>query len=97
MAPQPIDVLFDLVIKFDGSKSLPGLTVDVIQQDASGNEKARRQHYVETPGIRRGSDQQVAFTLENVDFAEGDSFGVAVPTVSEADRGSLREFQEAGQ
>lgn len=91
------DVLFDVILLFRGRNTLPGLTLDVTHADAGENEKAIYRHYVDTTGMVKGDSKQVAFTLEDLPFEDGDVFSVGVrQTVPEAERAEYREFAEAG-
>lgn len=94
--PQPISILFDIAVRFDGNDPLPGVTIELIQQDADGNAKETRRQYVETAGARRGSPKQVDFELDGFLVEEGDQFGVSIrQAVPPQDHGEYREYAEA--
>lgn len=92
VGPQPKNVLFDLIVGYDGSDPLPGLTVEVSQIDPFQKEKATYRHYLELPNLRTGTTQ-TDFVLENIMFEDGDGFSVDLRmVVPEAERGEYREF-----
>jgi len=92
-----ITVLFDVIVLFSGKDPLPGLTVDITHADSAGGEKVVRQHYLAVGNLHRGSTRQVAFELDGWDLADGDQFSIEVRQgLSDAERGTYREFQEAG-
>jgi hypothetical protein len=93
-APQPKDILFDLVVYFKGRKSLPGVTVDITHASASQEEKAVYRQYIETPGIVNGETRQADFVLEGLVVQEGDAFAVEVAPGVPADLAAYREFSE---
>lgn len=89
------DVLLDVLVAQEGRESLPGLTVDVIQADAQGNEKATWKVYLDVSDVHRGPGTQISHRLEDVDFEDGDGFHVEVRhPVPPGERGEYREFQE---
>jgi hypothetical protein len=95
--PTEITVLFDVIVLFSGKDPLPGLTVDITHADAAGGEKVVRQHYLEVGDLLRGSTRQVAIELDGWDLTDGDQFSIEVRRgLSDAERGTYREFQEAG-
>lgn len=94
LMPVEQDVLLDLVVRNDNVRgSLPGLTLDVTQVDAAGTEKAHWRAWIDTSGIERGPGEQLTHELEDVEFAEGDTFQVEVRnSVPPGERGEYREF-----
>jgi hypothetical protein len=96
--PQPHTIVFDLLVHYDGrGDSLPGITVDVTQAGADGQEKGSWLQFLDTPGIAKGSSKQIAFEIPGVLFEEGDVFAVTLnQNVAAADRSKYREFSTAG-
>lgn len=96
VGPRTSTVLFDLVVRFEGSDPLPGVTVEISHVDAERNEKELRFHYLETGEIRRGGSQQIELVLEGFEIEEGDAFSVDLQSfVAPEDYGRYREFAEA--
>lgn len=95
--PATRDILFDLVVIFDGSDPLPGLTLDVSQADPFEKEKATFRHYIELDPMVKSETKQVSFILEGIEnYEEGDLFSVNLREyVAPEDRGEYREFVEA--
>lgn len=91
--PAMATVLLDFLIHNEGSGALDGVTVDLTIADPDGNEKERRLLWVETAGLTKGSQRQVAHELTDVAYADGDGFHVEVrhPILME-ERGDYREF-----
>lgn len=98
LIPVKQDVLLDLVVRNDNVRgSLPGLTLDVTQVDAAGNEKADWRAWIDTSGIQRGPGSQLTHELTDVEFAEGDTFRVEVRNpVPPGERGEYQEFTPQG-
>lgn len=94
LLPVRQDVLLDLSVRNDNVRgSLPGLTLEVTQVDAAGNEKEHWRAWIDTSGIERGPGAQLAHELEDVEFVEGDSFHIEVRSpVPPAERSEYREF-----
>lgn len=94
LMPVKQDVLLDLVVRNDNVRgSLPGLTLDVTQVDAAGNEKQHWRAWIDTSGIERGPGEQLTHELEDVEFAEGDTFQVEVrSSVPPEERADYREL-----
>lgn len=94
LIPVKQDVLLDLVVRNDNVRgSLPGLTLDVTQVDAAGNEKAHWRAWIDTSGIERGPGEQLTHELEDVEFAEGDTFQVEVRgSIPPEERADYREL-----
>jgi len=77
--PMRQDVMLDIMLrKTGGGGKLDGVTLDVYQVDAEEQDKATYRIYVDTSGLSKGSRNQVAHILEDVDFVEGDKFAVSV-------------------
>ncbi|MEM8960597.1 MAG: hypothetical protein AAGD38_03890 [Acidobacteriota bacterium] len=95
--PGPVTVRFDVLLRFDGpGEPLPGVTVEVLQQDETGAEKASRRHYIETPGLVANDQRQVSFELEGFEVGETDSFGVTLrQAVPAEERGEYQEYAAA--
>ena len=94
--PRTVNVLFDVVVRFDGRKSLPGITVDVVHSDPFEKEKARYQQWIETPGMARGDARQLSFEKEISDYETGDQLAIEfTPFIPPEKRGDYREFAEA--
>lgn len=95
IGPEERTIFFDLIVQLDGDRSLPGITLDLTQADASGAEKKAWKRYVELPKMIKGQTQQVSFE-EELEFEEGDQFSVELRTpVPPAERGEYRELAEA--
>ncbi len=96
VGPQPKNIFFDLLVGFDGSHPLPGLTVEISQIDPFQKEKATYRHYLDLTSLQSGS-VQTDFVLENTMFEDGDGFSVDLRlVVPEAERGEYQEFAAAG-
>ncbi len=94
--PRTVEVLVDLVLRFDGKKSLPGITVDISHQDPFEKEKARYQQWIETDGMSRGDARQLSFEKEIPDYETGDQFTIEFQGfIPPEERGNYREFSEA--
>ena len=94
--PRTVQVLFDLIVRFDGRQSLPGITVDVSHNDPFDKEKARYQQWIETDGMSRGDARQLDFSLEIPDYETGDQFAIEFQAfIPPEERGNYREFSEA--
>lgn len=87
------DVILDVMVRHRASEMLPGVTLDVSQADAEGNEKATYKVWVDTSDLPMGTPQQVNEILEDVDYQEGDGFFVEIRhPVPPEERGEYREF-----
>ncbi len=96
-AARPTSILFDVVLSFRGSQSLPGITLDITHTDAQGRTKEVRRQYVETPKMTNSGVLQQGFVLDNLQYEEGDGFQVDVRSfIPVEERGEYREFA-AGQ
>lgn len=98
LMPVKQDVLLDLLVRNGNVRgSLPGLTLDITQVDAAGNEKAHWRAWIDTSGIERGPGTQLTHELTDVEFEEGDTFEVELRTpVPPGERGEYREFTPEG-
>ncbi|HSM52304.1 MAG TPA: hypothetical protein VLA75_12960 [Thermoanaerobaculia bacterium] len=95
-APARQEILLDILVRRDGKEALPGLTVDLSVAGADGAEKARRQLWVDTSGIGKGVEVQLAVTVADLEYQPGDGFHVEVRhPVPAAERGAYREFGAA--
>ena len=91
--PALVTVLLDFLIHNEGSGTLDGITVDLTIADPDGNEKERRLLWVETAGLTKGSQRQVAHELTDVAYTDGDGFHVEVRhPIPMEERGEYREF-----
>ena len=91
--PETATVLLDFLIHNEGSGTLDGVTVDLTIADPDGNEKERRLLWVETAGLTKGSQRQVAHELTDVAYGDGDGFHVEVRNpIPMEERGEYREF-----
>lgn len=91
--PAMATVLLDFLIHNEGSGALDGVTVDLTIADPDGNEKERRLLWVETAGLTKGSQRQVAHELTDVAYTDGDGFHVEVRhPIPMEERGDYREF-----
>ncbi len=92
-APPTTTVLLDFLIHNKGSGTLDGVTVDLTIADPDGNEKERRLLWVDTTGLTKGSQRQVAHELLQVAHTEGDGYHVEVRhPIPMEQRGDYREF-----
>ena len=95
-AEVPTDILFDLVVRFNGLEALPGITVDLVHVDSAQQRKNVYRHWIDTSSMLKGEPLQESFKLEGVPFVEGDAFAAEmVAVVPEADRGEYREYAGA--
>ena len=91
--PAMVTVLLDFLIHNEGSGALDGVTVDLTIADPEGNEKERRLIWVDTAGLTKGSQRQVAHDLTDVAYTDGDGFHVEVRNpIPMEERGDYREF-----
>ena len=90
------DVTLDILVRHESFENLPGITVDILMQDAAGQEKGHWMVWADTEGLEKGTHHQFTHVLEGVPYEEGDGFFVEVRTPIPADqRGDYPEF-EAG-
>lgn len=97
-APAPVrqDAILDILVSTTSREPLSHLTVDIDQVDANQNPKGHWLAYLDTSDVLRGPGTQISYTIENVDYAEGDGFNVEVRNpVPAEDRGQYREFEES--
>ncbi len=91
--PAMTTVLLDFLIHNEGSETLDGVTVDLTIADPDGNEKERHLLWVDTTGLTKGSQRQVAHELTDVAYVEGDGFHVEVRhPIPMEERGDYAEF-----
>jgi hypothetical protein len=84
-------VTLDIMVKHNGAGTLPGITLDIYQADADGNDKRNWKRWVDTSDM--GTGKQITQTLEGVDLAPDDTFAVEVRQHVPADqRDEYREF-----
>jgi len=96
-APTRQDAILDILVSTTSREPLSHLTVDVDQVDANENPKGHWLAYLDTADVHRGPGTQISYTVENVDYADGDGFNVEVRSpVPPEDRGQYKEFQESG-
>ena len=89
------DALLDILMSTESRETLSGITVDVTQVDADGNQKGSWRVYLDATDVHRGPGTQITHRLEDVDYVEGDGFHVEVRhPVPAGERGEYREFQE---
>ncbi len=96
--PRRVEVMIDLLVRFNATgEALPGISVEIVQNDPFQKEKARHLTWVETPGLRKGEQRQVSVSLEVDNYEDGDEFSVEWNAfVPPEKRGEYREFAEAG-
>ncbi len=96
--PRSVEVMIDLLVRFNATgEALPGITVEIVQNDPFQNEKARHLNWVETSGLRKGEQRQVSIALEVDNYEDGDEFSIEWNAfVAPEKRGEYREFAEAG-
>ena len=91
--PEMVNVLLDILIHNEGAGTLDGVTLDLTIAGSDGTEKEHRLLWVETAGLTKGSQSQVAYELEDVAYEEGDGFHVEVRyPIPMEERGDYREF-----
>lgn len=74
-------------------EALPGVTLDVVQNDAGGKEKRRWRVWAKTVGIEPGPGARMAHILPDVDYRPGDTFTMEiVPRIPPETRGEYREL-----
>lgn len=95
-APPRYDVILDMLIKNDNRENLPQLTLDIVQTDLAGNEVTRYRATIDSSKITRGMVTQVSYTLEDIEFHEGEQmFYVQVRPVPPEERSLYPEFNVA--
>jgi hypothetical protein len=95
--PHTAEILFDLIVQFEGDEALPGITVDISHADPFEQEKAVYHHWIETGDMIKGETKQESFVMAIPDFETGDVFSVDLRSyVPPEERGEYREFAEAG-
>ena len=95
MATAKHEVLFDLIVQFDGNDPLPGVTVEITHADPFEKEKGSFRHYLETGPMVKSETKQLSFTVPDLDFVDGDLFSVDIRGhVPPEERGEYREFAE---
>lgn len=93
--PTPVrtDVLLDVFVSTESEDTLTGLTVDFEHVDAARQLKEHRLLWLDTSAVAKGSSVQLTVSVENVDYQEGDAFGVEVRSpVPPGERAAYREF-----
>lgn len=93
--PVSTEILLDLLLAFDGSDPLPGVTMEISHADPFEKEKGHYRRYLETGNARAGDSRQLSeyITVEN--FETGDVFSVSIrPNVPPEEQGEYREFAE---
>lgn len=91
--PPSKNVLLDISLRHEGAGKLSGVTLDISQADASGEEKDHWRVYVDTSGL--AVEKQITHTLEDVDYTEGDGFHVEVRShVPPEERDEYQEFSQ---
>jgi len=94
--PTRQDAILDILVTTTSKETLPRLTVDIDQVDADKNPKGHWLATLDTSEVLRGPGSQISYTVENVDYTEGDGFTVDVRhPVPPEDRGQYPEFQES--
>ncbi|NND71298.1 MAG: hypothetical protein HKN43_06945 [Rhodothermales bacterium] len=93
--PQSTNVLFDILVSFQGKNPLDGITVDVTHVDEDEEEKGVYLQFVDTAGMLDGETRQVDFELEGVAVEDGDAFSVTLASGVPANAGDYREFSQA--
>jgi hypothetical protein len=84
-------VTLDIMVSHNGAGTLPGITLDIYQADAHGNDKRNWKLWVDTSDL--GVGKQITQTLEGVDLAPDDTFAVEVRQhVPPKDQDEYREF-----
>jgi len=93
--PKSTEILLDLLVAFSGSKSLPGVTIEISHADPFEKEKGTYRRYLETGTVLAGDSRQFVSSLELENFETGDVFSVSVrPVVPPEDQGEYREYSE---
>ena len=94
--PRPTDIILHLLVRFNGDTALPGITVEVTQQDPFGKEKEPTLQWIDTADMSKSDVKQVDLKLEGIDYEDGDGFSVLLSqAVSAEERGQYREYAEA--
>lgn len=95
--PTRQDAILDILVSTTSKEHLPGLTVDIEQVDAQKNPKGHWRAYLDTSDVLRGPGTQISYTVEGVNYVDGDGFSVEVRhPVPPAERSEYKEFQESG-
>lgn len=91
------DATLDILVRHESSENLPGITIDILMQSASNQEKGRWTMWAETAGLEKGTHLQLTHVLEDVPYEEGDGFFVEVRSPIPADeRADYPEFAPGG-
>jgi len=79
-SPTPLrqDILLDVLVRYDASERLPGITLEIGILDPAGNVKDSMRRYVDTAALGRGPGSQFQIILEDVDYIDGDQFTVEI-------------------
>jgi hypothetical protein len=88
-------VVLDVLVHGDARPPLSRLTLDISMADSSGKEKNHLRRAVDTGTVGPGGEQ-IAISLDGLDYVEGDGFWVEVRSpVPPAERGDYVEFRSA--
>ena len=96
--PTGYDVTLDILVSNRNNETLPQLTIDIVHADSAESEKGRYQATIDASRITKGGGFQVAHTLENIQYVEGDVFYTEVRhPVPESEKSKYPELANAGQ
>ncbi len=88
--------ILDLLVSRKGRQGLDHLTVDIGQEDRQGHEKAHWRAYLDVSSVLPGSGTQISYTLDDIDYQQGDKLYAEVrQPVPAPERGEYREFEES--
>lgn len=93
--PEPLstDILFDVILYFNGNESLPGITLDIVHAGPNEQVKATYRYWADTADMRKGNPRQFNFVLQIPGFESGDIFSMEVrQPIGEAEIGEYNEF-----
>lgn len=90
---QPVPVLFDVIVSFDGRKPLPGVTVDIEHKDPFDKVKGTYRQFIETPNMAKDDVLLKDFVLEDVSYEPGDLFILEIRSpIPPEEQSEYREF-----
>jgi hypothetical protein len=72
------NVHLDLEIQHDSPDKLPGLTVEVVQTDSLGREKAHHRLWLEVAALQPGAPTRTTHLLPEIPYTVGDVFTTSI-------------------
>ncbi|MCP4662075.1 MAG: hypothetical protein GY856_42270 [bacterium] len=94
--PRITDILFDVILYFNGNESLPGITLDITHAGADEQQKGSYRYWADTADMLKGNPRQFNFVLQIPEFETGDIFSMELrQPIPEAEIGEYGEFYAA--